>query len=107
VRRANRIWSSSSSARAHFTLEGDLVDNPDRTMTEPLATDRKQLISLIAKRSGIPPVDVGLVLTELAQEIARTLAADGKVTLTELGTFTRVDGKPTFKASSAFTKQLG
>jgi len=76
-----------------------------KTMSDrPLATNKKQLIDLIADRTGIPPVDVGVVFQELIKSIAHALANDHKVTLSELGSFSRVDGKPTFKPSSAFTK---
>lgn len=97
---------------ADFTLEGDLMDKPTKKKSASAAksaersdaTNKKQLVKNIADRSGIPPTDVAVVLTCLAQEIASTLTGEGKVSLPELGTFTSVDGKPSFKPSSTFTE---
>ena len=69
---------------------------------DPVVKNRKEMIALIADKTGIPEVDVGLVIDYVGKELAVSLRAGVDVNLGELGTFKSADGTPTFKASKAF-----
>ncbi len=69
---------------------------------DPVVKNRKEMIALIADKTGIPAVDVGLVIDYVGKELAVSLRAGVDVNLGELGVFKSSDGTPTFKASKVF-----
>lgn len=87
-----------------LSLVGDIEEKPRKASKPP--KNRKELISTIARKTGITPVDVGVVIDILIKEMAGTLRENVGVTLRELGTFKNADGIATFKPSSAFLKRL-
>lgn len=77
-----------------------------KTTAEAVSVGRKELIKTIADRTGIPPVDVGLVIDGIIKETVAALRANGRVVLRELGTFSQDGGAATFTPSSAFNQKL-